>query len=418
VTTTHALDLFAGAGGWDLAAHDLDIHADGVENMPEARATRDAAGLTTVHDDVWTVPAALLALYVLLICSPPCQTFSAAGKGSGRAALDAVLRLIPHVGNWSRSRLRKVGARATGDDRTALVLAPLWYALNMPNLRSIAWEQVPAVLPVWEACAEVLRSHGWHVWTGIVYAEQYGVPQTRKRAILIASRDHEVGRPTPTHSRYHSRDPQKFDADVLPWVSMAAAIGQDIGVVRTGQNSRINAAGDTRLYERTTEAPAPTITGQARSWIVAAGRTGEGRPRPSAAPAPTVTGKGTAYWLESAEDYRPDLPEWAHERPSTTVCADPRIGRPGTKDWTNGESQFETGAVRVTVHEAGVLQTFPADYPWQGNSGKRYLQAGNAVPRLMARAILHEATVGASVALRPVVPRLANLFDLLDARAS
>ena len=47
-------DLFAGAGGWDLAAAKLGIHARGVENMKEARATRDAAGLTTIHDDVWT----------------------------------------------------------------------------------------------------------------------------------------------------------------------------------------------------------------------------------------------------------------------------------------------------------------------------------------------------------------------------
>jgi DNA (cytosine-5)-methyltransferase 1 len=38
-------DLFAGAGGWDLAAAELGIHARGVENMKEARATRDAAGL-------------------------------------------------------------------------------------------------------------------------------------------------------------------------------------------------------------------------------------------------------------------------------------------------------------------------------------------------------------------------------------
>lgn len=34
---THRLiadDLFAGAGGWDIAADWLDIHARGVENMP------------------------------------------------------------------------------------------------------------------------------------------------------------------------------------------------------------------------------------------------------------------------------------------------------------------------------------------------------------------------------------------------
>lgn len=57
------LDLFAGAGGWDLAARDLGIETDGVEIMPDARATRRAAGLVTVHHDVWTMPADVLGEY-------------------------------------------------------------------------------------------------------------------------------------------------------------------------------------------------------------------------------------------------------------------------------------------------------------------------------------------------------------------
>lgn len=34
-----ALDLFAGAGGWDIAAHSLGVLPHGVENMPEAIAS-------------------------------------------------------------------------------------------------------------------------------------------------------------------------------------------------------------------------------------------------------------------------------------------------------------------------------------------------------------------------------------------
>lgn len=77
-TVAIADDLFAGAGGWDLAARDLGIHARGVENMKEARATRDAAGLTTIHDDVWTYEPDGTASG--LIASPPCQTFSLASR--------------------------------------------------------------------------------------------------------------------------------------------------------------------------------------------------------------------------------------------------------------------------------------------------------------------------------------------------
>src|SRR5690349_17189769 len=107
-TTRTADDLFAGAGGWDLAADWLDVHARGVENMPQARATRAAAGLTTVHDDVWTFKPRYTGRDLQasgLIASPPCQTFSAAGKGSGRKALADVLSLVGMVRNLTLPHL-------------------------------------------------------------------------------------------------------------------------------------------------------------------------------------------------------------------------------------------------------------------------------------------------------------------------
>lgn len=74
-------DLFAGAGGWDLAATQLGIHARGVENMKEARATRDAAGLTTIHDDVWTFQPDGNAQG--LIASPPGLALHALAAAAG-----------------------------------------------------------------------------------------------------------------------------------------------------------------------------------------------------------------------------------------------------------------------------------------------------------------------------------------------
>lgn len=340
-------DLFAGGGGWDVAARTLGLEARGIENMKEARATRDAAGLTTIHDDVWTFAPDGRAEG--LIASPPCQTFSAAGKGSGRKALDDVLRGIRDRYYLDLDHLRFLGEEV-GDQRTSLVLTPLHFATQHPY-EWLAWEQVPTVLPVWEACAEALRAKGWHVWTGLLHAEQYGVPQTRKRAFLLASRHSPVAPPTPTHSRYYSRSPERLDAGVAKWVSMAEALG----------------------------------------WGL------------SARPSPTVTGGGTetggAEPIAKLARYT-SRPDWAFNRPSTTIVGTFKpevVAAPGYR--TTVSRQNAPDSVRVTVHEAGVLQSFPADYPWQGTKGKQFLQCGNAVPPLLA---MHALGAAAGIDAREV----------------
>lgn len=320
-----ALDLFAGAGGWDVAARRLGIHPNGVEIMPAALETRVAAGLETVGHDVWSYDLNLAHGYDGLIASPPCQTFSLAGKGKGREALDRVLGLIDR--GWDDiADLRRRGEEL-GDDRTALVLSPLHYAYEM-RPEWIAWEQVPTVLPVWERCAVELQNMGYSVWTGNLQAEQYGVPQTRKRAFLLASRVKEVGPPEPTHSRYYPRNPEKLDADVKKWVSMAEALGW------AGEGEMVSNYG----------------TGGDAS--------NRGR-RSFDEPAPTITSKADRNRIE-----RPDLLRMT-----------------------------KMNSVRVTVQEAGILQSFPADHPWRGAKTKQYLQVGNAVPPLLAEAVLSEVAL-------------------------
>lgn len=403
-----ALDLFAGHG-WGVACQKLGIEEYGVEIMPEAIATRELNGMTTVYHDVWTgllpkrvyvngnqeraarrsedLPAPTIHFgralndvkwqiespsvpdYDLLIASPPCQTFSMAGGGAGRRALDDVLAAIDEHAYRDPATLRAFGEKH--DPRTALVLTPLAHVYrDLP--RYVVFEQVPPVLPVWERCAEEMRAWGYSVWTGNLQAEMYGVPQTRKRAILIAKRDPdldgEAAPPVPTHSRYYSRDPKRLDAGVLPWVSMAEALGWG----RTARPSVTVTGGGT---ETGGAEPLAKLAREvaAADWVV---RTNQGNPRDghyereASSPSPTVTGIGSRSWNR-----------W-QERPSTTVQGDPRIAAPG-----HHERQMNNPE-RVTVAEAAALQSYPPGFTFAGTKTKQFLQVGNAVPPLLAEAIL------------------------------
>lgn len=138
---------------------------------------------------------------------------------------------------------------------------------------------------------------------------------------------------------------------------------------------------------RDLDEPAGTLFFGARcndvSWVLRNGNQPNAAVRDTDEPAPTM-----AFGHNSARI------EWVQQRPATTVCATNRISPPGHRDRSpNGESQFASpDTVRITVAEAAVLQSFPADYPWHGTKTKRFEQIGNAVPPLLAAHIVAAAT--------------------------
>ncbi len=305
------VDLFAGPGGWDEGIWPLGICPLGFEWDLDACATARAAGHLRQQEDIALLDPLSWRDTEGLLASPPCQSFSMAGHGHGRRDSQRIMHAVTELAHGGR--MVEMAYRFK-DPRSLLVLEPLRWALALRPQWS-CWEQVPAVLPLWEECAEVLRRIGYSVWTGLLNSEQYGVPQTRRRAFLIASRNHAVHRPAPTHSKFFVKEPTRLEPHVQPWVAMADVL--DRRGYRYVSTPMANSA------RREMDQPAPTV----------------------------MRGHETPRWVISEEHWE-----------------------------------------RVTPVDMSVLQSFPADYPWQGSNTSAYLQVGNAVPPLLAQRVVAEAT--------------------------
>jgi Site-specific DNA methylase len=181
----------------------MDIRSIGIEYDPDACTTRRAAGHPTVEGDVREYGPADFPDANVLAGGPPCQTFSTTGNGAGRAVLTQLQR------DAKTMAARQPVQPTLGDERSALVLEPLRWALAAIDTgrpyRAIVLEQVPQVLPIWETYVELLRAEGYQAACGILKAEEHGVPQTRRRAVMLARLDGPVALPEPTHAAYRSR---------------------------------------------------------------------------------------------------------------------------------------------------------------------------------------------------------------------
>ncbi|MFB6771846.1 DNA cytosine methyltransferase [Streptomyces sp. NPDC056337] len=342
------VDLFAGPGGLDLAAEILDVPSIGIEWDDDALATRQAAELRTEAGDVrFYGPGDLrFSDCNVLAGGPPCQTFSIAGNGTGRKALDLVTGFIHRMHAWyDRETAGRRGETwediqreldKLEDERTGLVLQPLRWVLEamlrprhgdeQPRpFEVIVLEQVPAVLQVWHEYEKVLDAIGYRTWAKVFHTEQYGVPQTRRRAVLVARLgDRPARQPEPTNQQYRKGViPAELPLDGVreSWVSMADALRD--------------------VYTHVKKAPKRDMPFRVVSNYGSGGDPKARGRRDSDQPAATITGK------------------WKRNRIVSTGTAEIDMGR-------------------LSNEEAGVLQTFPYRYPWRGSDPAQ--QIGNAVP--------------------------------------
>lgn len=342
---------FAGAGGCSLGKRLAGVEGQviGVEIEKHAVATARAAGHERLHADVRSPEVRGVDWGQLdgYSAGPPCQSFSSAGRGEGRphlANLAKAASLVAAGGVLPEVAVRRVDDAAL-DERSILVLEPM-LVIRRHRPRWIMLEQVPQVLPIWEAYAEILREH-YSVQTAVLKTEQFGVPQTRKRAILVARLDGEARLPVPTHSQYYPRDPERLDPDVLPWVSMAQALGWGM-----------------------TDRPSMTVCGGGTA-------TGGAEPFANGSRKGMIRERDADRWSFRMTPMSNAVRHISTPAPTIAVGHSP-------PSWVSTDRE----AVRVTVEEAGILQSFPADYPWSGPSGARYQQVGNACPPLLSAAVL------------------------------
>lgn len=464
------LDGCAGPGGWDVALGELGVGpVVGIEMDAAACLTRAAAGHVTIRADVSRYPVGQLAGKVSgAVWSPPCVVFSGAGNRGGIAVMDVLGDGIrdAFAGSATRAARRREMARALRDagwpkpGLTGTHYGPgkrrvhltrrerserIWAAVRSASLvieparfihacppEWVAMEQVPEVLPLWRVYAAELGKLGYSVWCGVLNSADYGVPQTRKRAILIASRSRRVGRPVPTHY-----DPRKGDQLWgTPWVSMAQALGWGA----TGRAAPTVTAGGTATGGAEPfghrDRDALGAERDAGHWVLHTNR--DQRPDgtrqtvdPSSTPAPTLTAKSGGQWVVKAFRNnnnnnnactrsldepagtlffggRSNWAAWVTERPSPALVTTRRSkgGLLAGRQLPEGESRSRGGhgwdgettsskggdAVRITVEEAAILQSFPRGYPWRGVKTKQFQQVGNAIPPLLAAHVLAEAT--------------------------
>lgn len=371
--TLTAVELFAGAGGMaigtadagfrHLALLELDRHA--VATLKE-NATRKAGVQSEIaieETDVRGFDYARLggAAIDLLAAGAPCQPFSLGGKHAGQ---NDERNLFPEVFRAQRALmpravlLENVRGLARASFRPYLEYILLQLALpGVAPRDGELWKQHKArLLDAW-----VANDHGsapaYDVTIGLRECADFGLPQRRGRVFMVAMRTDQGG-PVAVPEGDHSEARLAFEQTI------------------TGEYWRRHGL-PVRTSDPTAASSPQEVEG--RAWLTVRDALGD--------VPPPIMGKANGYHpnhvgIPGARSY-PGHTGSPWDEPAKTLKA-------GVHGVPGGENMLrdDDGAVRYfTVHEAALLQGFPADYHFVGSRSEAMRQIGNAAPSPVCKAI-------------------------------
>lgn len=343
MTVQYAAELFSGGGGLavglrrggvvPVAAVELDAYAATTfsANHPNValfqRDIREVAGRDLLAES----PSGMIDI---LAACPPCQGFS---------TLTSKYKRDDH----RNSLVKEVG-------RIAKETLPL--AIMMENVPGLAGRG----LPLLQELISELQELGYIVNYSILQVADYGVPQTRRRLVLLAGLGFRIEMPRPTHAK----DARK---DLAPWRCLQDAISTNTNVhpidqaIARGGFAAVNWHVTRRLGAANLERLRVAEPGRSRRFLPA-----EIRP--------------TCH-RDDASGFRNTYGRMSWDKPSPTItagCLSPSKGRFGHPD------ELRT----LSLREAALLQTFPADYKFVGDRIDRACAVvGNALPCVFAEVI-------------------------------
>lgn len=374
----NTVDLFSGIGGMTLGFCGLGAEAGWkfaprlmADNDPEARqvALRNFPHVPFMLADLHRISGQEIreraglgrhdTIHVLL-GGPPCQGFSHLGK------------------------------RALEDERNALVLDFIRLVKELGPLVAVI-ENVPLMITshdgafIQEVC-HGLGLLGYSTCADVVAASDYGVPQLRRRAVVLAYHaDMRLAPQLPrrTHERVttaalmHNGDGRKrFEPDKLPYVSVEEAIG-DLPPLTAGEGDELMfysspSQSDYQKWAREGSIAifnhkSRTHTAQYLEKISIIGEGGSNKHLP-----PEQRFSDTYYSQAYARLSRHGIAQ------TLTTC----FGNPGS-----GRFIHYRDLRALTVREGARLQSFPDTFIFDGPQATQMRHVGNAVPPMLARAL-------------------------------